>query len=116
MVVRLGSRSPNLIFKKSWIGVVRVKANSRPSGKRRTGARFSPAFLKGRRSGPLSQLQFGTKTLDLKITSRSQANFGRHTPIILTRPNTESETGTAAVARLRAKRLDASPQARLRER
>src|SRR6266516_592192 len=115
MVVRRGSRSPNLRFKKSWIGVVRVKANLRPSGRRKTSARFSLAFLKGKRSGLPSHLRFGTETLGLKITLRSQANYGRHTPITLMRPNTESETGRVAVARLRAKRSDASPRARLRK-
>src|SRR6266436_3236681 len=115
MVVRPGSKSRNLIFNESWTAVARVKANSRPSGKRKTGARFCPAFLKAGRSALRSQLRFGTETLGLKITPRSQANFARHTPIILMRRNTEFETGRAAVARLRAKRLDGSPQARLRK-
>src|SRR5437762_3906565 len=115
MVALLESKYRNLIFSESWTGAVRVKVNSRPNGKRKTGARFSPAFLKAGRSGLLSQLQFGTETLGLKIISRSQANFARHTPIILMRRNTEFETGRAAVARPRAKRLDGSPQARLRK-
>src|SRR6266581_292141 len=97
MVALPESKSRNLIFNESWTAVARAKANSRPSGKRKTGARFCPAFLKARRWGLLSQLQFGTETLGLKITSRSQANFARHTPIILMRRNTEFETGRAAV-------------------
>src|SRR6266496_748029 len=115
MVAPPESKSRNLTFNGNWTAVARVKANSRPSGKRKTGARFCPAFLKARRSGLLSQLQFGTETLGLKIISRSQANFARHTPIILMRRNTEFETGRAAVARPRAKQSDESPQARLRK-
>jgi len=71
--------------------------------------------FEGKTLGTAVAIQFGTETLGLKITSRSQANFARHTPIILMRRNTEFETGRAAVARPRAKRLDGSPQARLRK-
>src|SRR5437667_9875825 len=99
-----GSKSRNLTFNENWTGVVRVKANSRHSGKRKTGARFCPAFLKARRLGLLSQLPSGTETLGLKTTSRVQTNFGRHTPIMLMRRYTGSETGRAEVARRRPKR------------
>src|SRR5205807_3470548 len=113
---RRKSTSPKPKFNESWIGGVRVKANSQHSGKRKTGARFSPAFSMERRSALLSHLQFGTRTLGLKITARSQANFDRRMPITLMRPNTESEIGRAAVARLRAKLLAAQPQAQCRQR
>src|SRR5881397_1583288 len=116
MAARLGSTFPNQTFNASWIAGVRVKANSLHSGKRKTTARFSPVFLKGKPWALLSHLQFETKTLGLKITARSHANFDRHTPIILTRRNTEFETGTAGVERLRAKRSDASRRAPLPKR
>src|SRR5262249_31868648 len=83
------------------------------SGKKKIDAKFCPAFLKEGRSGRRSQFLFGTKTLDPKITAKSRANFDRPMPITLTRPNTESETGRAAVARLRAKRSVAWRQVRL---
>src|SRR6266576_3339842 len=104
MAARRKSTSPKPTFNESWIGGARAKANSRHSGKRKTDARFCPAFLKGRHSVLLSPLPFGTRMLGLKITGRSQANFDPHTPIILMRPNMESETGRAAAARQRAKR------------
>src|SRR2546430_13896296 len=99
MAARRKSRFPKSIFNESWIGGARVKANSRHSGKRTTVARFYPVFSKEKRSVLLSPLPFGTRMLGLKITARSQANFDRHTPIILMRPNMESETGRAAAAR-----------------
>ena len=64
--------------------------------------------FEGKHSAPRSRFSFGTKTLDPKITAKSHANFDRRMPTTLTRPNTESETGRAAVVRLLAKQLVAS--------
>ena len=50
-----------------------------------------------------------------KITAKSRENFDRRMPITHTRPRTESETGRAAVAPLRVKRLVASRQVRLQK-
>src|SRR6267142_7070350 len=115
MVARHASKFPKRKFNESWIVVARVKANSRLSEKRKTDANFCPAFLKAERSGRRSQFLFGTKMLDPKITAKSRANFDRRTPIILTKPNTESETGRAAVARLRVKQSVASRRVRSQE-
>src|SRR6266403_3382255 len=104
MAARRKSTSPKPIFNESWIGGVRVKANSRHSGKRKTVARFCPVFSKEKRSVLLSPLPIGTRMLGLKITARSQANFDPHTPIILMRPNKEPKPGRAAAELQRAKR------------
>src|SRR5439155_945599 len=92
-----------------------ASAPARKSAKRKTGANFCPAFLKAEHSGRRSQFLLGTKTLDPKITAKSRANFDRRMPITLTRPNTESETGRGAVARLRVKRSVASRRVRLQK-
>src|SRR5258705_13060348 len=113
MAARHASKFPKRKFNESWIVVARVKANSRLSEKRKTDANFCLAFLKAERLGRRSQFLFGTKMLDPKITAKSRANFDRRTPIIPTRPNTESETGRAAVARLRVKQSVASRRVRL---
>src|SRR5205809_1551692 len=104
MVARRSSKSLKPKFNESWIVVARAKANSRLSAKRKTDANFCPAFSKVKRSGRRSQFLFETKTLDPKITAKSRGNFDRRMRITLTRRNTESEIGTAAVARLRARR------------
>src|SRR5258705_4832368 len=114
MVVRHASKFPKRRFNESLIVVAPVKANLRLSAKRKTGANFCPAFLRAERSGRRSPFLFGTKTLDPKTTAKSRANFDRRMPITLTKPNTEFETGRAAVARLRVKRSVASRRARLR--
>src|SRR2546430_16311274 len=108
MVARHASKFPKQKFNEIWIVVAQVKANLRLSAKKRTDANFSRAFLKAEHSGRRSLFLLGTKTLDPKITAKSRANFDRRTPITLTRPNTESETGRGAVARLRVKRSVAS--------
>src|SRR5215831_4864134 len=115
MVARRASKFPKRKFNESWIGVALVKANSQHRGKRKIGAKFCPAFLKGKRSGRRSQFLFGTKTFDRKITARLRTNFVRRMPISPTKPNTESETGKEAVERLRAKRLVASRRVRLQK-
>src|SRR6476646_1962369 len=115
MVARHASKFPKRKFKESWIVAARGKANRRLSAKKRTGARFCQAFLKGEHSGPRSPFLSGTKTLDLRITVKSRANFDRRMRITPTRQSTESETGRAAVARLRVKRSVASRRARLQK-
>src|SRR6266480_3598715 len=115
MVARRASKFLKPKFNESWIVVARAKAKSRLSAKRKTDANFCPAFLKVKRSGRRSQFLFGTETLDRKITAKLRANFDRRTPITPMRPNTESETGRAAVARLRARRLVASRPVRLQK-
>src|ERR1043166_6592015 len=114
MVVRRESTFAKRTFNTSWIAVAPAKANLRRSGKRKTDARFSRAFSKGKHLALLSRLWFAIKMLDLKITARSQPNFGRPMPTTPTRPKTEFETGRAAVVRRRAKRWGASQPARLR--
>src|SRR5436190_2461204 len=115
MVARRASKFLKPKFNESWIVVARAKANSLLSAKRKTDANFCPAFLKVKRSGRRSQFLFATKTLDPKITTKLHGNFDRHMPITLTKPNTESEIGRAAVERLRAKRSVASRRARLQK-
>src|SRR5438094_894997 len=115
MVARHASKFPKQKFNEIWIVVAQVKANLRLSAKKRTDANFSRAFLKAEHSGRRSLFLLGTKTLDPKITAKSRANFDRRTPITLTRPNTEFETGRAAVARLRVKRSVASLRVRLQK-
>src|SRR5260370_24132225 len=113
MAARHALKFPKRKFNESWIVVARVKANSRLSEKRKTDANFCLAFLKAERSGRRSQFLLGTKMLDPKITAKSRTNFDRRTPITPTRPNTESEIGRAAVARLLARRLVASRRGRV---
>src|SRR5215467_8568308 len=103
MVAHRVSRFPKRRFNETWIAAVRVRANSLRSAKKKTSAKFCPAFLKEKRSALRSQFSFATKTLDRKITARSRANFDPRTPITPTKRNTEFETGMAAVARLRVK-------------
>src|ERR1041385_7020577 len=114
MVVRRESTFAKRTFNTSWIAVAPAKANLRRSGKRKTDARFSRAFSKGKHLALLSRLWFAIKMLDLKITARSQTNFGRPMPTTPTRPNTEFETGREAAARLRVKQLVESRRVRLR--
>src|SRR5262245_19876322 len=115
MVARHVSRFPKAKFNENWIAVVPGKANSRLSEQRKTNVKFYLAFSREERSERPSQFLSGTKMLDRKITTKSRANFDRRMPIILTRRNTESETGRVAVAPPRVKRSAASPRARLRE-
>src|SRR5437868_5112021 len=112
MVARRASKFLKPKFNESWIVVARAKAKSRLSAKRKTDANFCPAFLKEERSAHPLPFLFGTKTLDPKITVKSRANFDRRTPITLTRPSMEFETGRAVAAHLRAKRSGASLPAR----
>src|SRR5205085_8812173 len=115
MVVRRRSTSLKSTFNESWIAVVRVKAKSRHSEERKTDARSSLAFSKGKRSALLSRLWFAIKMFALRITARLRGNSGRHTPISRMRPNTEFAIGRAVVGHLHAKRLAASPRAQLRK-
>src|SRR5215813_763928 len=116
MVARRALRFLRRRFNETSIAVAQAKASSRRSGKRKIDAKFYPAFLKGKRSALRSQFLSGTKMLDLKITARLQANFALPTPITLTRPNTEFETGRAAVAPRHAKQLVGSRRVQLRRR
>src|SRR5260370_5917532 len=115
MAARRGSISQKRTFSASWTAVVQVKAKLRPSEKRKTDARSSLAFSKGKRSALLSRLWFAIKMFALRITARSRRNSGRHTLISPMRLNTEFGVGREAAVRLRAKRSAASRRARLQK-
>src|SRR5947207_11247113 len=108
MVAHQRSTSPKRRFNASSIGAGPAKAKSRPSEKRKIVAKFCPAFLKVKRSARQLGSLFATKTRGRGITPRQKKNFGRRTPISLTRRNTEFETGRAEDARRREKRSGGS--------
>src|SRR5438445_4373527 len=98
MVVHRRLTSPKLTFNASWIGVVPVKAKLQRNDKRRTAAKFSPAFLKEKRSGRRSGSSFVTRMPDRRIMLKSQANFDHHTRTSPMKRSTEFETGRAGDA------------------
>src|SRR5262250_1583372 len=103
MVAHRISTFPISTFNGSWIDEGRGKAKSRRNEKKRIAAKFLPAFSQTRRSARPSRFWYATKMLGPKITSRSQANSGRHMRTLATRQNTAFETGKVAAVRLPAK-------------
>src|SRR5438309_11929925 len=103
-------------FNESWIAVAQAKANSLRNGRKKIVARFFPAYSKAKRLAHRLRFWSAIKTLGRRITWRSQENFDRHMPILLTKPNMEFATGRVAVARRRARPLAGSQRAQLQKR
>src|ERR1700738_2288006 len=116
MVARRRLTSLKWRFSATSIDADRGKAKSLRSGRKKIVAKFFLAFLKEKRSARRSHSLCATKMRVRKIMQRSRRHFAHHTPILPTKPNTEFETGRAAVAPRRAKQLDVWPPAQSRAR